>query len=263
MTLKEEPARHNSASRETITRKAPELLPPIRFATYLEASSLEQGKGKRGERSRLKLLAAGSRLLDRCNFQDLKIEDVCAEAGLAKGTFYIYAGSKDEFLRALANAYCMFELHTLPRPAASLTRFGRSRLWIHWYERTFASNVGILRCMVQMGASDAQMSALWRKRNGDLVQAMLADTVDLDALVADDRNIVMWSLRTIGGMLDQSLFDRYGVQTPSGMEDPADTDLIVELHAVFAYRALYGQDPPADEDQQADMLARLKTIFKV
>jgi AcrR family transcriptional regulator len=263
VTLKEEPARPGIASRETITRQAPELLAPIRFATYLEASSLEQGKGKRGERSRLKLLAAGSRLLDRCNFQDLKIEDVCAEAGLAKGTFYIYAGSKDEFLRALANAYCMFELQTLPRPAASLTRFGRSRLWIHWYERTFASNVGILRCMVQMGASDAKMSALWRQRNGDLVHAMLADTVNLDSLVTDDRNIVLWTLRTIGGMLDQSLFDRYGVQTPSGMEDPADMDLIVELHAVFAYRALYGQDPPAEEVHQAGVLTRLNTIFKI
>lgn len=229
----------------------------VRYATFLEASALEVAKGQRGERSRLKLLAAGGRLLDRCNFQELKIEDVCVEAGLAKGTFYIYFASKDEFLRELCSAYCRFELNTLPRRAPDLSRFAASRLWIGWYERTFAVNSGILRCIVQMGAHDTTVRELWLQRNASVVQALMAESIVGRQLSGDDLKVMLWTLRTVGGMLDQSLFDRYGLQTPSGLEDLGDIELVVELHAVLAYRAMYGTEPPAEEIEGGQALLRL------
>lgn len=240
------------ASRNTL-----DYLGAVRYSTFLEASALEVAKGQRGERSRLKLLAAGGRLLDRCNGQELKIEDVCTEAGLAKGTFYIYFASKDEFLRELCAAYCRFELNTFPRRAPELSRFAASRLWIGWYERTFAVNAGILRCIVQMGAQDAAMRELWLQRNASVVQAMMAESTLGQHLSPEDLKTMLWALRTVGGMLDQSLFDRYGLQTPSGLEDPGDADLVVELHAVLAYRALYGAEPPAEEVERGQSLFRL------
>lgn len=229
----------------------------VRYATFLEASALEVAKGQRGERSRLKLLAAGGRLLDGCNFQDLKIEDVCAEAGLAKGTFYIYFASKDVFLHELCAAYCRFELNTLPRRAPELSRFAATRLWIGWYERTFAVNAGILRCIVQMGANDATMRELWLQRNAAVVQVMLSESMFGRKLSPGDTHLMLWTLRTVGGMLDQSLFDRYGLQTPSGLESPGDIDLVVELHAVLAYRALFGVEPPAEEVERGNALFHL------
>ncbi|MBE0548456.1 MAG: TetR/AcrR family transcriptional regulator [Rubrivivax sp.] len=238
-------------------RKSPDHLGSVRFSTYIEASALELGKGQRGERSRLKLMAAGARLLDRCSFQDLKIEDVSVEAGLAKGTFYIYFASKDEFLRELATAYFAFELNTLPHRTNGLSRFGISRLWIGWYERTFAVNAGILRCVVQMGVNDGAMRDLWLQRNAAVVQAMLSESLVGTQLSPEDLQVMMWALRTVGGMLDQSLFDRYGLQTPSGLQDPGDADLLVEMHSVLAYRALYGMEPPAEEVEQARSLLHL------
>lgn len=239
------------------SRKPSETLGLIRFSTYVEARALELGKGQRGERSRLKLMAAGARLLEATGYQELKIEDVCLEAGLAKGTFYIYFKSKDEFLVGLATDYFAFETNTLPRPARDLTRFGLTRLWIGWYERTFAANAGILRCVVQMGTTSIEMRQLWLERNGRLVDAIMTETmrgVDLDAKA---RAELFWSLRTIGGMLDQSLFDRYGLQTPSGLEDPGDVDLLIEMHSVLAYRALYGSEPPQAEVLLAGRLGQL------
>lgn len=238
-------------------RKAPDALGPIRFATYLEASALDFRKGQRGERSRRKLMAAGSRLLEGCGFQVLKIEDVSVEAGLAKGTFYIYFASKDEFLRELAAAYCAFELNTLPRHAPDASRFASARVWIGWYERTFAANVGILRCIVQMGESDPTMRDLWLRRNATVVQAMQSDLLRVGTLSAEDLRLMHWALRTVGGMLDQSLFDRYGLHTPSGLEDPVDSELLVEMHSILAFRAIYGEEPPVEEIVSAASLRRL------
>ncbi len=229
----------------------------IRFASYLEARALDIQKGQRGERSRLKLMAAGLRLLDNCGFQELKIEEVSIEAGLAKGTFYIYFPSKDEFLRELANAYCDFELNTLPRRSPELSRYAVSRLWTGWYERTFAANAGILRCIVQMGYSDPSMRELWVKRNADVVQVLMSESLRDMALSPEQLELMRWSLRTVGGMLDQSLFDRYGLQTPSGLEGLGDLELQVEMHTVLTYRALYGEEPPLEESGQAAGLIHL------
>jgi AcrR family transcriptional regulator len=242
---------------KSVVRKSPDHLGSVRFSTYIEASALDLDKGQRGERSRLKLMAAGARLLDRCSFQDLKIEDVSIEAGVAKGTFYIYFASKDEFLRELATAYCGFESNTLPRYAAHATRFASACSWIGWYERTFASNAGILRCVVQMGEYDAPMRDLWLQRNARVVQAMLSDIVRGASLSPGEQDLMLWALRTVGGMLDQSLFDRYGLQTPSGLEDPVDAELLVEMHAILAYRAIYGEEPPAEEITRATALRQL------
>ena len=140
-------------------------------------------------------------------------------------------------------------------PPALIENAGR--LWISWYERTFASNAGILRCIVQMGANDEPMRQLWLNRNASVVQAMLAESMGGVEMTAEERRTLLWAMRTVGGMLDQSLFDRYGLQTPSGREDPADLDALIEMHAVLTHRALYGCEPPTEELEHGDALLRL------
>jgi AcrR family transcriptional regulator len=249
-------------SKPAAARKTVEHLAPIRFSSYLEACALEVRKGQRSERSRLKLLAAGARLLDRSSFQDLKIEEVSVDAGLAKGTFYVHFPSKEDFLRQLADAYCGFELNTLPRRVRELSQFAAARLWISWYERTFAANAGILRCIVQMGVNDDGMRKLWLSRNASVVHAMIAETMSGVELAPEDMQSLLWTMRTVGGMLDQSLFDRYGLQTPSGLEDPSDIDALIEMHALLAYRALYGMEPQAEELEHGHALLHMSRQLK-
>jgi len=217
----------------------------IRFATYLQAAAAEIKKARSGPKSRLKLLAAGARLLDATDYRDLLVEDVCAEAGVAKGTFYIYFKSKDEFLRALAAMYIEFELQTYPRLSSRNSEFTNSRRWIAWYEQTFAANVGIFRAMVQMGAADEGMRKLWHERNARVVDRAMRGWERHNP--SKDPALQRWMMRTAGGMLDQSLFERHGVQPGPGLNEPQDLDLLIDLHALMNFRALYGRNPPAEE----------------
>jgi AcrR family transcriptional regulator len=217
----------------------------IRFATYLQAAATEIRKARSAQKSRLKLLAAGARVLDSTDYRDILVEDVCHEAGVAKGTFYIYFTSKDEFLRALAAMYIDFELQTYPRLSSRDSAFTNSRKWIWWYERTFAANVGILRAMVQMGAGDEAMRKHWHDRNGRLVDRAMQGWERHNP--SKDPSLQRWMMRTAGGMLDQSLFERHGVQPGPGLNEPQDLDLLVDLHALMNFRALYGRNPPAEE----------------
>lgn len=217
----------------------------VRFAAYLAALAGEIRKARSGERSRLKLLAAAARLLETVNYRDLLVEQVCQEAGVAKGTFYIYFPAKDAFLRDLASRYIGFEGQTYPRLSSRNSAFANMRRWVWWYEKTFAANVGILKCMVQMGGEDAAMAAIWRQRNSALVDrsmdGWLKSRPDSDAVL--QRAV----LRTAGTMIDQSLFERHGVQPGPGIELPDDPDFAIDLHALMMFRAAYGRNPPAEE----------------
>ncbi len=217
----------------------------IRYATYLEALAQEIKKKRSGERSRLKLLAAAARTLDATDYRELLVEEVCQSAGVAKGTFYIYFESKDAFLRELGSLYVNFELQTYPRLSSRDSQFTNSRKWIAWYERTFAVNAGVLRCIVQMGAADTAMRNIWYERNQRVVDRAMVGWEKHNP--SKDPALQRWVMRTAGGMLDQSLFERHGIQPGPGLQEPQDFDLLVDLHALLNFRALYGRNPPADE----------------
>lgn len=234
-------------ARKKTEEPASGLFQAIRFANYLEAMALDGKRGTRGERSKLRLMATGARLLDSCGYQDLKIEDVAAAARLAKGTFYIYFKTKDDFLRELVQRYCDFEQQTIPRSSQELSIYIAAREFVGWYERTFIANVGVIRCMVQMGAVDPAVRACWLLRNTRIVSESVEATLRRVRPGTVDRDMLTWVTRTTGGILDQSLFDRYGLQTPTGRQDPFDDDTIAEMHALLIYRGLYGCDPPESE----------------
>ena len=215
------------------------------FSERLAALAAGVRKTRSGERSRLRLLAAAARLLDQVHHRDLLVEQICQEAGVAKGTFYIYFKSKDEFLLDLASRYVAFEIQAHPRLSSKNSDFTNMRLWVTWYERTFAANVGIMKCLVQMGAQDPAMRDLWHQRNARLVDRSLAGW--MKARPDSDPALERMVIRTAGTMMDQSLFERYGVQTGQGVELPEDPARIIDLHALLMFRALYARDPDPDD----------------
>jgi AcrR family transcriptional regulator len=223
-------------------------LPGIRFATYLEAMAAEIRATRSGEKSRRKLFAAAARLLDSVVYRDLNVEDISAEAQLAKGTFYVYFGTKEQFLRELLAQYVAFEAQTFPAPLAAETAFAGVRRVVGWYAQTFESNVGLLRCMVQLSSTDEEVHALWQARNTAVVERAFGDLVRRLGQSPADPMLLRLALRTAGGMLDQSLFTRYGLQASPGMElRRIDFDTLVELLSLLLHRAVYASDPPRHE----------------
>lgn len=233
------------------------MIEAIRFSSYLEALALEIKKSRSGEKSTLKLMAAAARLLEHVGYRDLNIENICAEAQLAKGTFYVYFESKEVFLNQLISRYLGFEVNTYPQFSASESAFRGAFNLVEWYERTFAANVGILRCLVQMSATSLEHRALWHGRNRSIVERVIDQQqrrlgVDTGG---DALKLLRLAIRSVGGMMDESLFERYSIGVGAGREE-VDLELMIELHAVLIYRAIYGADPAFDElDKVKPLLA--------
>ncbi len=221
--------------------------PAVRFWAYLEAQVGDIRKNRSGEKSTLKLLAAGGRLLETNSFRDLKVGAICDEAGLAKGSFYIYFTSKEIFSEELARRYIDFEGQTYPSFATEGFTFANACTWVSWYERTFSANAGVIRCIVEESTTSQQMRDLWHKRNRMVSDGLLADALRRFKTPPANPELVRLAIRTTGGMLDQSLFERHRINVGPGLLQDYPDSTLIELHAVLCYRAIYGCNPPEDE----------------
>lgn len=224
------------------------MIQTVRFSTYLETLENRIKKSRSREKSSLKLMATGARLLEHVGYRDMNIESICTEAQLAKGTFYVYFESKDAFLSQLISRYIRFEVNSHPRFSPEISAFRSVLDWVKWYERTFAANAGILWCMVQMSATNDEHRVLWHKRNRSVVERVIEQLQRRMGIEikGDARSLLRMSIRAVGGMMNESLFERYRFGMGVGREE-VDPELAIELHALLIYRAIYRADPDVDE----------------
>ena len=218
----------------------------LTYASHLAIRAAAITRGRSGERTRLKLLNAGATLLQRTSYHDLNVAAVTREAGQAKGTFYVYFETKDEFLTELLRGYVVFEAATFPTLPRTDTPFRSYFNRIAWYERTFARNAGILRCMLQMSETHPEIRRVWHERNAWIVDRALQETIALLKRPPRDTRSLRLAIRATGTMFDQSLFERYQVHVGPGIEE-TDPERLLEFHALLGYRALFGQNPSARE----------------
>ncbi|MGI6869796.1 TetR/AcrR family transcriptional regulator [Amycolatopsis sp. 3B14] len=63
-----------------------------------------QPRTARGQKTRERLLAAARTVFENKGFLDTRVSDICDEAGLAHGTFYIYFPDKEEIFYTLVDS---------------------------------------------------------------------------------------------------------------------------------------------------------------
>lgn len=62
-------------------------------------------KMEKGEKTKQKLFSAAAMLFNQYNFREVTVDRIVEEAGVAKGTFYIYFESKDALIAAFISDY--------------------------------------------------------------------------------------------------------------------------------------------------------------
>jgi AcrR family transcriptional regulator len=219
---------------------------PIKYSSYLEAQAREIKGIRSATKTRLRLLAATARLLDSSRFDDLKVSDICAEAGLAKGTFFIYFRTKDEAIGHLLREYVDFERGTMPGFDAAGIDFALVRSFTEWYEQTFAVNHGVISCLVRLSNIDRDFRALWLRRNQVVIERVAPGIRGSLGIAESGYSLLDDALHAVGSIMDQSLFARYGLIAREA-ERTSSMEASIELHALLMFRAIYGRNPPAEE----------------
>lgn len=101
-------AEPKNTTSSTARKPAPptdDALPTLRSVPRLSADpAQDEPRTRRGRETRERLLTAARTVFESRGFLDTRIADICKEAGLAHGTFYIYFQTKEDVFYALVDA---------------------------------------------------------------------------------------------------------------------------------------------------------------
>lgn len=185
------------------TETMPVDTPETDFAAVVLRDAAEKRKS---ERTRASLIAAACRLLAETSPEALRVSDICTEAGVAHGTFYVYFTD----IRALLDVALQgFVTHVKQAmQAAGKTREGdRVRASTALYLALFEHNPGLMRCLVssfdtfpEAAARFQELNRAWAETVADAAGRRLARTGR-----AVPRPELLRRAYALGGMVDQYL----------------------------------------------------------
>lgn len=129
---------------------------------YLEEQSRD-GSLRKGERTRLRLLAATSRFLQDRFFHDMRIADICASAEVSQGTFYLYFEDKSVVTTDLLTAFSSYIYETLDQSRRqAVTAQDAIYLPTLTYVDIYRENRGLMRCLTLLSEESAEFEAIFR-----------------------------------------------------------------------------------------------------
>ena len=103
----------------------------------------------RGEKTRLRLLEAGAKVLPARGYHDARVDDVVEAAGVSHGTFYRYFSNMDDFFRVLAEDASTRMIDLIDRFQLDLEP-DELRAWLRDWFAAYASDGGVISAWQEM-----------------------------------------------------------------------------------------------------------------
>lgn len=209
--------------------------------------SATQNKGARrttatkgSPQTRSAILEAAKRAFGRKGYADTTIADVIAEAGLARGTFYIYFQDKDALFEELFRQVTVEMHHAINAPAKGTYR-NRIRESVRAYFELFDEQREILRCFLEITAfkpglsrfhNDLRAVSLFR------IERHITRGIASGLCNPVDPRITSYAL---GGLLEWMAYQQTAMKFhPWG--EPFDQDKLVEQVTDLWCRTVYRGD---------------------
>jgi len=190
---------------------------PSKFL-YPEALAAESRGMAKGERTRARIKKAASELLNDRGPQDLKVSDICVQAGISNGTFYIYFADRPRLLEDLLTGFVGF-LQSGMRHASRTAPDDPIRAATGAYFELFRQNRGLMRCLIHHmdsfpGAKQAfhQLNKEWVETVVSSARQRLARDGREDSVPEDELKRRAYAL---GGMVDQYLSSLFLSEDPA------------------------------------------------
>jgi AcrR family transcriptional regulator len=196
-------------------------------------------RSPKGERTRSRLLEAGKAVFERDGFQQARIADISAEAGVSHGLFYHYFRSKEELFRVIADDVetRLLAIDYADSDASPVDQLDRIRVANRSYVRTYKREAKIMRVIEEVSRYDDDVRRARVRRDDFLAARLEASIVRMQERgVADPRIDGRYAAMALGGMVA-----RFAEQMFIG-GGRFDEDLAVEQLTLLWANAL-GLDP--------------------
>ena len=204
-----------------------------------------KGRPKR-TRTRTRILAVTAQEMERVGYEGLTVDGIVKEAGIGRGTFYLYYPNKAEVAKAVFRRYSVFLRLARPRRRAAGSLYESIHNYNTYYVAFYAANAMLLAGREAL-MRDAPEMAIRR----DLVNEKWASKVLRNAgkrsghsEIHENPRISRLLVRSAIAMVDELLREIYIHQSPTLSKLAHNQKLVVDLISLAWFRTLYGESPP-------------------
>lgn len=188
---------------------------------------------RKGERTRLRLMAACAESLEDTPFATLRVADVCTRADVSQGTFYIYFKDKTAVAVETLTAFALHVQEYLGGTAPGAHGLPHAiQLATLRYVQLFQANRGLMRCLLQDTQETAafqtiyqDLNARWNRRTATAIARYRGTASTPDDLV---------TAYALSGMVDDFLANLYIRHDPTLLEaidQGSDPDAVARVLA--------------------------------
>jgi len=230
------------------TVDAPIALGPIgKYTDYLASELEARSFASKGERTRFRLKMAAAAALEQTGYQNLKVSDVCRLAHVALGTFYVYFPDKT----AIASEVLLDFGDALYRQVQGIARgssdFEAILLTNQFFLATYRRNAGLVRCLVQLEDQEPDFRARWRQRRLQWIQKIARSIERRSGGPSVPGDTYVQIAYALEGMVFQYFYDIFVRREPVLSQVGGSPEHVANLLYVLWYRAVYCENPPAEQ----------------
>ena len=217
----------------------------IRYSDYMEAKALSEPT-RSAKRTKLRLKASIARVLDKTDFNDVRVSDICKATGASQGTFYLYFKNKQDAVFQVIKEYVELQKSTIP-PLDAEHPFDELYRFTNWFQEFFRANIGLQRTLMQLRDKLPDFGEIYGESLRYLTTHLVNSLKSHYAKNEVNDDMLKFAVYCAGSILDQTLYAVYAVRRQSEFDklinSPND---LTEMIALLLYRALYGEEPPKD-----------------
>jgi AcrR family transcriptional regulator len=161
-------------------------------------------RSPKGHRTRSRIVEAGQAIFERDGFQQARIADISAAAGVSHGLFYHYFRSKEELFRVIADDVetRLLAIDYSDADSAPIDQFDRIRLANRSYIRAYKREAKIMAVIEEVSRYDDDVRRARLKRDDFLAARLEASIIRLQSRkLADPRVDGRYAATALGGMV--------------------------------------------------------------
>ena len=203
-----------------------------------------RGEPKGSPARRALIMDAALRVLDQKNIIDATVDDIVQEAGVARGTFYIYFKDKYDILMALANrlneqlfetSHLRLDRHTPP--------FERIRTSLRAVLDAWTRHGGLYRSLTQMALGRPDFLELNQQNRAVFIHQIRGDIErSIERGHAKPINPAV-TAKALAAMMDWICLLWFGLGEEPYPNATDDLDNVADILARLWYRVVYAADP--------------------
>lgn len=216
-----------------------------KYADYLAERLTSMSFASKGDRTKYRLKIAAARVLEDIGYQDLKVSDICADAKVALGTFYVYYRDKNEIAIEVVLDFIEHLYEGARQVGRGTGEFDAIVNTNRFFVAAYRVNAGLMQCHLQLQSQLPEFLKLWRPRHNVWIENLARSISRRGNYKENMPGSAIAVAHVLEGMVFHYLYSVIvSGESRLDQENLTDDDDLALMLSTLWYRAVYCKDPP-------------------